>query len=100
MATAYGVAAPNGALFTADPGTWAPPPASPPGSPAYARKAMSWAPLPRPRSRGPVRRRLGRPLPLRGQRGTAGTYYDGVGITSQAFASQGTYAVTPTYTQT
>ena len=31
---------------------------------------------------------------------SAGTYYDGVRITSQAFASQGTYAVTPTYTQT
>lgn len=31
---------------------------------------------------------------------TAGTYYDGVTVTSQAFASQGTYTVTPTYTQT
>jgi hypothetical protein len=30
---------------------------------------------------------------------TAGTYYDGGTVTSQAFASQGTYAITPTYTQ-
>jgi hypothetical protein len=30
---------------------------------------------------------------------TAGTYLDGVSITSQTFASQGTYAITPTYTQ-
>lgn len=29
----------------------------------------------------------------------AGTYYDGVGITSQTFSSAGTYAITPTYTQ-
>lgn len=31
---------------------------------------------------------------------TAGTYYDGSGVTSQAFASQGTYSLTLTYTQT
>lgn len=31
---------------------------------------------------------------------TAGTYYDGGAITSQTFASQGTYTVTYTYTQT
>lgn len=31
---------------------------------------------------------------------TAGTYYDGASVTSQAFASQGTYTVTATYTQT
>jgi hypothetical protein len=30
---------------------------------------------------------------------TAGSYLDGAAVTSQAFASQGTYAVTPTYTQ-
>ncbi len=30
---------------------------------------------------------------------SAGTYYDGVTITSQLFSSQGTYAITPTYTQ-
>ena len=30
---------------------------------------------------------------------TVGNYLDGVGITSQAFASQGTYSITPTYTQ-
>jgi len=30
---------------------------------------------------------------------TAGTYLDGASITSQAFASQGTLAVTFTYTQ-
>jgi len=30
---------------------------------------------------------------------TGGTYLDGATVTSQAFASQGTYAVTFTYTQ-
>lgn len=30
---------------------------------------------------------------------TAGNYLDGVGITSQVFSSQGTYTITPTYTQ-
>lgn len=31
---------------------------------------------------------------------TAGTYMDGVGITSQTFASTGTYTITPTFTET
>jgi plastocyanin len=31
---------------------------------------------------------------------TAGTYQDGATVTSQPFASQGTYTVVPTYTQT
>lgn len=30
---------------------------------------------------------------------TVGNYLDGVSITSQAFGSQGTYTITPTYTQ-
>jgi hypothetical protein len=30
---------------------------------------------------------------------TVGNYLDGATITSQTFASQGTYAITPTYTQ-
>jgi hypothetical protein len=30
---------------------------------------------------------------------TAGNYMDGVTITSQTFSSQGTYSITPTYTQ-
>jgi hypothetical protein len=30
---------------------------------------------------------------------TAGNYLDGCGVTSQAFASQGVYSITPTYTQ-
>ena len=30
---------------------------------------------------------------------TAGTYYDGASVTSQAFASQGTYTVTFTFTE-
>lgn len=31
---------------------------------------------------------------------TAGTYLDGNSLPSQAFSSQGTYSLTPTYTQT
>jgi hypothetical protein len=30
---------------------------------------------------------------------TAGNYLDGCGVTSQAFASQGVYSITPTFTE-
>ena len=43
MATAYGAAAPYGTLFTADPGTSGTVTGEVSGgSPAFARKAMSW----------------------------------------------------------
>lgn len=75
------------------------------GSPAYARKSLSWgsstagvvsasaATFDVPASTTVVGFQVHSAV-------TAGTYYDGVGITSQTFASQGTYAITPTFTET
>lgn len=75
------------------------------GSPAYARKAWSWG-----SSSGGVVSATGAVFDVGSgttvvglgmhSAVTAGTYYDKVAITSQVFASQGTYTVTPTYTQT
>jgi hypothetical protein len=106
MATAYGVAAPYGTLFTADPGTSGTVTGEVTGgSPAFARKAISWGAA----SSSAI---TGSPvfdIPA----GTTVTYAgvavsstlttadlrDKVAVTSQAFASQGTYTVTFTYTQ-
>lgn len=103
LATAYGAAATHGSVYTTAPGGSA---GTEPtgGSPAFARKALSWgAPSNGVTSAvgvfdipsgttivgGGVHTAL-----------TAGTYLDGASVTSQAFASQGTYTVTYTYTQT
>lgn len=106
MATAYGAAAPNGTLFTADPGTSGTVTGEVTGgSPAFARKAMSWGAA----SASAI---VGAPtfdVPA----STTVTFFgvtvsatlttadlrDKVAVTSQAFASQGTYQVTATYTQ-
>lgn len=75
------------------------------GSPAYARKAANWGSP----TNGVI---VASPAAFDVPSGativginmetlvTAGTYLDGAGVTSQAFASQGTYTVTATYTQT
>lgn len=75
------------------------------GTPTYARKAISWGSS----SGGVV---SGAQVNLDIPSGTtvvgvgfhtavtAGTYVDKTATTSQAFSSQGTYGVTPTYTQT
>lgn len=103
LATAYGTNATHAALYTTAPG------ASPGtevtgGSPAYARKAISWGAA----SGGVITATVTFDVPS----GTtvvgagvhtaitAGTYLDGASVTSQAFASQGTYQLTLTYTQT
>lgn len=75
------------------------------GSPAYARKAPSWGSS----TNGVVSAAAvvfdipsGTTVVGCGFHTavTAGTYLDGASVTSQAFASQGTYSITPTYTQT
>lgn len=103
LATAYGTNATHGALYTTAPGAAA---GTEPtgGTPAYARKALTWgAP-----SNGTITVTVTFDVPA----GTtvvgtglhtaltAGTYLDGGSVTSQAFASQGTYTATFTYTQT
>jgi hypothetical protein len=100
LAVAYGTAATHGAVYTTAPGGSAGTEPSG-GSPAYARKALTWSavnpnvatvtfdiPSGTTIVGGGVHTAL-----------TAGTYLDGAAVTSQAFASQGTYQVTYTYTQ-
>jgi hypothetical protein len=102
LATAYGTAALYGALYTTAPaGTAGTEVAG--GAPAYARKSLAWgaaaasaitcAPVFDVPS-GTTVVGAGCHTAI-----TAGTYLDGASVTSQAFASQGTYTVTYTYTQ-
>jgi hypothetical protein len=108
LATAYGTQAPYGACFTADPGTGgAATNEVTGGSPAYARKALAWS---APNASSAIVGSGTFDIPA----GTTVTYFgvtvgsvagtadvrDSAAVTSQAFASQGTYQVTPTYTQT
>jgi hypothetical protein len=74
------------------------------GSPAYARRASNWAAA---ANSAAVATPAAHDLPAGStaagvgfySAATAGTYKDGVSITSQTFASQGTLAVTATFTQ-
>jgi hypothetical protein len=103
LAVAYGTNATFGAVYTTAPGGTAGTEPSG-GSPAYARKALSW-------TAGTVDGVVTATATFDIPSGTtvvgvgvhtavtAGTYLDGATVTSQAFASQGTYQVTFTYTQ-
>lgn len=108
MATAYGVAAPNGALFTSTgPGTSGSATNEVTGgAPAYARKALSWGAA----SASVITSSLATfdipaatTLTFAGVTvsATAGTadVRDAVAITNQTFASQGTYGLTATFTE-
>lgn len=103
LAVAYGTNATFGAVYTTAPGGSAGTEPSG-GSPAYARKSLSW-------TAGTVDGVVTATATFDIPSGTtvvgvgvhtavtAGTYLDGATVTSQAFASQGTYQVTFTYTQ-
>lgn len=103
LATAYGTAATHAALYTTAPGASAGTEVTG-GSPAYARKAITWGAA----SGGAITATVTFDVPTgvtvvgAGVHTalTAGTYLDGGTVTSQAFSSQGTYALTLTYTQT
>lgn len=104
LATAYGNAATHAALYTTAPGASAGTEVTG-GSPAYARKALSWgAPTNGVVSATAVTFDVPTSTTVVGAgvhtAVTAGTYLDGASVTSQAFASQGTYQLTLTYTQT
>lgn len=101
LAAAYATAAAYGAVYTTTPGgSQGTEPTG--GSPAYARKALAMT-----GSAGTVSQTVTFDIPsgttLVGcgvhTAITAGTYLDGTTVTSQAFASQGTYALTFTYVQ-
>jgi hypothetical protein len=100
LEVAYGTNATHGAVYTTAPGGSAGTEPSG-GSPAYARKALSWSGnAPRtatgtfdiPASTTVVGAGVHTAI-------SAGSYLDGGSVTSQAFSSQGTYAVTFNYTQ-
>lgn len=103
LATSYGTAATYGAVYTTAPGGSAGTEPSG-GSPAYARKSLTWGAA----SGGVITVAPTFDIPTGTTivgagvhtAVTAGTYLDGASVTSQAFASQGTYLVTLTYTQT
>lgn len=103
LSDAYKGAATHAALYTTAPGATAGTEVTG-GSPAYARKANSWSAS----SNGVTSSTVTFDVPSgttvvgAGVHSaiTAGTYYDGASVTSQAFASQGTYQLTLTYTQT
>lgn len=106
MATAYGAAAPYGALFTADPGTAdAATNEVAGGSPVYVRKAMTWGAAAASAITGTATFDVASGVTVTffgvcvGSVKTTADVRDSVAVTSQAFASQGTYAVTATYTQ-
>lgn len=103
LATAYATNATHMALYSTVPTTTAGTELTG-GAPAYARKVSNWAaasasavvatPVAFDVASGSTVAGIGFHTAI-----TAGTYLDGVGVTSQAFASQGTYTVTATYTQ-
>lgn len=108
LVTKYITDAPFGDLFTADPGTSGTVTGEVTGgSPAYARKNMTWGAA---ASSASTSAATVFDIPT----GTTLTFFgvcvaapltiadlrDKVAVTSQAFASQGTYTVTATYTQT
>lgn len=102
LATSYGTTAAYGALYTTTPGGSAGTEVSG-GSPAYARKALTWSTA----SGGVTSVTVTFDVPTSTtvvgagvhSAVTAGTYYDGAAVTSQAFASQGTYTITFTFTE-
>jgi hypothetical protein len=103
LATSYGTAATHAALYTTVPAGSAGTEVTG-GSPAYARKAIGWGAA----AAGVVTATVVFDVPTGTTVAgagvhtaiTAGTYLDGGAVTSQAFASQGTYTLTLTYTQT
>lgn len=112
LASAYATAAPYGALFTSTgPNvSGAATNECTGGSPAYARKAITWGSATTAGSTATV---TGAAVSYDVAAGTTVTYWgccatgtagtadvrDFAAITSQTFASQGTYTITPTFTQ-
>ena len=101
LAAEYGATATHAALYSTTPGG-TPGTELSGGSPAYARRALSWTGT-NPITATPTAFDIesGDTVAGAGVHSaiTAGTYYDGADLTDQAFASQGTYALTLTYTQ-
>lgn len=103
LVDAYRGAATHGAVYTTAPGGAAGTEPSG-GSPAYARKALTWSAASSSATTATATFDIPSGATIVGAgihtALTAGTYLDGTSVTSQAFASQGTYTVTFQYTQT
>jgi len=105
LATAYATGAPYGALFTADPGTAdAATGEVTGGSPAYARKTLGWSAAAASAVTGTATFDVPASTTVTyfgvANAATGANVRDSSTIGPQTFASQGTYTVTPTYTQT
>lgn len=102
LVTAYIGAALFGALYTTAPSTTAGTEVSG-GSPAYARKSLGWSAAASSASSALATFDVPASTTVVGAgvhtAVTAGTFLDGGNLTSQTFSSQGTLAVTFTYTQ-
>ena len=104
LVDAYTGAADFAALYSTAPGASAGTELSG-GSPAYARKAMTW---PAAANSTATAQAVVFDVPSGATVAgvgfhtavTGGTYLDGVAVTNQPFSSQGTFSVTATYTQT
>lgn len=106
LASAYASNGPAGSVYTTTP-TSSPGTEPSGGSPAYARKTIGWGSPSGGVITGSATFDIPSGTTLVGAgvhsstSGTAAaTYLDGTTVTSQAFASQGTYAVTFTFTET
>lgn len=116
LATAYGTAATHAAAYTTAPSGASPGTEVTGGTPAYARKPITWATAGavgpagsgvQPATPGVVYAQVVFDIPLGVTVAgagvhtalTAGTYLDGASVTSQAFATQGTYTLNLSYTQ-
>lgn len=104
LATKYGTDAVYGALFTADPGsTGSVTGEVSGGSPAYARKTITWGTATNGVITGTATFDVppGTTITYAGvcAGSTGGNLLDKAAITSQAFSSQGQYVATFTYTQ-
>ena len=104
LATEYGQQATHAALYTTVPGASQGTEVAG-GSPAYAREAISWSAP----SNGVITATVTFDVPagttvvgagVHSASSGAGNYLDGGSVTSQEFATQGTYELTLTYTQT
>lgn len=103
MATNYGTATPWMALSQTAPSGVAGTEVSG-GAPAYARNASTWGTATNSAiTATPAAFNVPSGQSVQGveffSASTAGTYLDGTTVTTQAFASQGTYTVTATFTQ-
>lgn len=104
LANAYGTNAPYAAVYsTAGGATAGTEPTG--GSPAYARKAVTWGGAGSGNTNTATIAAFDIPSGFTVAGAgfhsalTAGTYMDGGAVTSQAFASQGTYQLSASYTQ-